>query len=213
MTPLTRGTPQLCPATGDLLRRILRRRDDRAPLCCFDAKHPGASDMNLFTRWSLLATLLLMAGCASTPQPPGATFVVVRHAEKGNDDPQDPALSAIGQTRAEALAVQLRDTPLTAIYATSFRRTQQTAAPVARTHHIDVQTYDAKLPAPKFASQLRRMHPSGVVLVIGHSNTVPGIVAALCACQVVAIDEGTYGDRYNVRIALDGSTTLVRGTY
>jgi hypothetical protein len=85
--------------------------------------------MNLFTRWSLPA-VLLVAGCASTPQPPGVTF-----------------------------------------------------------------------------------HASGNVLVVGHSNTVPDIVAALCACEVAAIDEGTYGDRYDVRIALDGSTTLVRGTY
>ncbi len=169
--------------------------------------------MNLCTRLSLLAVLLLVAGCASTPQPSGITFVVVRHAEKTNDDPQDPALSTAGQAHAEALAAQLRDTPLAAIYATGFRRTQQTAAPVARTHRIDVQTYDAKLPAPEFASQLRRAHASGNVLVVGHSNTVPDIVAALCACEVAAIDEGTYGDRYDVRIALDGSTTLVRGTY
>jgi phosphohistidine phosphatase SixA len=169
--------------------------------------------MNSRICWSLLAAVLLMTGCASTPQPSGTTFVVVRHAEKGNDDPKDPALNAAGRARAEALAMQLRDTPLAAIYATSFLRTQQTAAPVARTHHIDVQIYDAKLPAPEFASQLRRMHPSGVVLVIGHSNTVPGIVAALCACEVAAIDESTYGDRYDVRIALDGRATLVRATY
>lgn len=169
--------------------------------------------MNLFTRWPLLAALLLMAGCTSTPQPSGATFVVVRHAEKGSGDPQDPALSPAGLARAEALAMQLRDTPLVAVYATGFQRTQQTAAPVARMHGIDVQAYDAKLPASEFASQLRDAHASGNVLVVGHSNTVPGIVAALCACEVAAIDEGTYGDRYDVRIALDGRTTLVRATY
>lgn len=168
--------------------------------------------MNLRTRWPLLATLLLLIGCASVPQPPDATFVVVRHAEKTND-PQDPALSAAGQARADALAVLLRDTPLTAIYATGFRRTQQTAAPVARMHDIDPQTYDARMPAPELVSQLRRTHTSGVVLVVGHSNTVPGIVAALCACAVAAIDEGTYGDRYDVRIAHDGRATLVRGSY
>jgi len=170
--------------------------------------------MNHRVRWLLLAAaLLLAAGCASVPQPSGATFVVVRHAEKNSDDPKDPALSAAGQAHAEALAMQLRDTPLTAIYATSFRRAQQTAAPVARMHHIDVQTYDAKMPAPEFASQLRRAHASGIVLVVGHSNTVPDIVAALCACEVAAIDESTYGDRYDVRIAPDGRATLVRGTY
>lgn len=73
--------------------------------------------------------------------------------------------------------------------------------------------YGTELPASGFASRLRRAHASGDVLVVGHSNTVPGIVAALCACEVGAIDEGTCGDRYDVRIALDGSTTLVRGTY
>jgi phosphohistidine phosphatase SixA len=186
----------------------MRRRDRRVSLSRIDARSSGSSDMNLRMRWPLLAALLLMAGCASTQQPSGATFVVVRHAEKGNDDLQDPALSVAGQARAEALAVQLRDAPLTAIYATSFRRAQQTAAPVARTHHIDVQTYDGKLPAPEFASQLRRAHASGIVLVVGHSNTVPDIAAALCGCAVEPMEETEYDRRMTVRVLADGTARL-----
>lgn len=162
--------------------------------------------------WLFSASMLLSAGCLSVPTP-GATYIVVRHAEKASADPRDPALSDAGRSRAEALAAQLHDLPVDAAYATGYRRTQQTTAPAARTHGLVVRTYDAKLPAAAFVARLRRDHPSGTVLVVGHSNTVPGIVAALCACAVASIDEGTYGGRYDVRIAGDGRATLEQGTY
>lgn len=170
--------------------------------------------MNRRARWPLLAAaLLLVAGCASTPVPPAVVFVVVRHAEKAPGDAHDPPLSAAGQAHAEAFAAQFGRTAPTAIYATAFRRTQQTAAPVARMHGVEVRSYDARMPAADFAAQLRRDHRQGAVLVVGHSNTVPGIVAALCDCAVAPIDEQTYGDRYDVLIAADGRATLARSTY
>jgi broad specificity phosphatase PhoE len=154
-----------------------------------------------------------MTGCASTPPSPAATFVVVRHAEKVDDDTRDPVLNAAGRARADALALQLRNAPVTAVYATGYRRTQQTAAPLARMHGIEVRTYDAKAPAPVFAAQLRSEHRSGTVVVVGHSNTVPDIVAALCACAVAAIDESVYGGRYEVHLGSDGRAALTQGTY
>ena len=45
---------------------------------------------------------------------------------------KDPDLSDAGRARAESLANVLKDAGITAIYATELKRTQQTAAPLAR---------------------------------------------------------------------------------
>lgn len=161
----------------------------------------------------VLPLALAAAACATPPLADGAgggpTFVVVRHAEKTADDPRDPALTDAGRQRAEALAARLAAAPVTAVYATGFRRTQQTAAPIAARHGLAVRGYDAALDAAEFAASLRRAHPGGTAVVVGHSNTVPGIVAALCQCAVAPIDEAVYGDRYTVRIDAAGRATLL----
>lgn len=141
----------------------------------------------------LLLAILLPAACATQPSAPdGVRFIVVRHAEKATDDPRDPSLSEAGQVRAQALAQRLRGTPLQAIYVTEFRRTQQTAAPTAAAHALASTEYSAKANADEFAARLRKQHANGNVLIVGHSNTVPGIAAALCACDVTAMDESEY---------------------
>lgn len=164
-------------------------------------------------RFLALPLALAAAACATPPLADGAgdgpTFVVVRHAEKATDDPRDPALTDAGRQRAEALAARLAATPVTAVYATGFRRTQQTAAPIAARHGLAVHGYDAALDATEFAASLRRAHPAGTAVVVGHSNTVPGIVSALCECAVAPIDETVYGDRYTVRIDAAGRATLL----
>lgn len=133
--------------------------------------------MKHFPFFLLIGMAMALVAC-NTTKPEAAmttTFVIVRHAEKGTDDPRDPALSETGQGRAQALARLLVDAPLTAAYATGYRRTQQTARPAAEAHGIAVTTYDAQLPATAFASNLRATHHGGTILVVGHSNTVPEI--------------------------------------
>ena len=139
-------------------------------------------------QFAALASLLLvfvLSACATRAQQPAeVTFIVVRHAEKVDDGSKDPPLSEAGLARAQAVAAALRDAPLRGVYATAYQRTQQTAAPAAHAHSLPVVTYDAKLAPTDFAAQLRREHTTGTVLVVGHSNTVPGIAAAVCECTV-----------------------------
>ena len=160
---------------------------------------------------SRLLLLVLLAGCIT--QPPqiaaGTTFIVVRHAEKVPDNSSDPRLSATGEARAKALAASLAGEPLQAVYATAFRRTQLTAAPTAQAHALQVITYDAKQSATQLATQLKQAHPTGAVLVVGHSNSAPDIAAALCACDVPRMQETEYGRRMTIRIAADGSAHLM----
>ena len=160
----------------------------------------------------LLAMALLVTACSTSPSRDTAdaplTVIVVRHAEKASDDPQDPRLSDAGRARADALAVRLKDAPLVAVYATEFRRTQQTARPTADAHGMPVGAYFARGPARESAAQWKQTHRAGTVLVVGHSNTVPDLVAALCGCTVQPMDDSEYDRLSIVRVDATGRATL-----
>ena len=163
---------------------------------------------------SALLAAALLAACASRPTAPAfTTFVLVRHAEKADDGSKDPPLSAAGTARAQALAASLRDAPLRAAYATAYQRTQATAAPAARAHALEVTTYDANRPAGEFAAQLRRDHREGSVLVVGHSNTVPALAAALCACDVAPMGDAEFDRRLVITVDARGDATLREERY
>jgi broad specificity phosphatase PhoE len=158
---------------------------------------------------------LLVAGCA-TPREraePMTTFVLVRHAEKTADDPRDPGLTDAGRARAARLAASLADAPLRAVYATAYRRTRDTAGPSAVAHGLQVAVYDAREPAADFAARLRAAHRAGTVLVVGHSNTVPAIAAALCACPVAPMREDEFDRRIEIRIEPEGLASLSQRRY
>lgn len=169
----------------------------------------------------LLTMLLALAatGCATPADraartdADGVVFVLVRHAEKAKDDPKDPTLSDAGIARAERIAASLADAPVRAAYATAYRRTQLTATPTARSHRLDVRTYDAAQPAAEFARQLRASHRMGTVLVVGHSNTIPELAAALCACPVGKMAEDEFDRWMEIRIDANGRAALAQRRY
>lgn len=131
-------------------------------------------------RWFLLACCL----CCTHPGPVRAgdhsglfTIYLARHAEKAPvaENSGDPPLSICGQQRAESLAATFGDVPLERIYSTSYLRTENTALPVAKAHHLEIETYDPnKLEG--FANRLLEKKQNA--LVIGHSNTT-GVLAGL----------------------------------
>lgn len=161
------------------------------------------------------ALALLLCGCATRATMPeaGTMFVIVRHAEKAADDPKDPSLSESGHARARRLAERLRDAPVSAVYATGYRRTQQTAAPTAVAHRVGVRTYDASTPTTDFAAQLRTAHPDETVLVVGHSNTVAAIAGALCACEVASLRDDEYDRLIEIRIDRNGNARIQEQRY
>ena len=152
--------------------------------------------------------LALLTACSSYPAGGDtATYILVRHAEKATDPPNDPPITEAGQQRAQRLADGLKGTRLDAIYSSPYQRTRQTAAPVARAQALTVIDYVPD-DAATFATRLRANHPRGTVLVVGHSNTLPPLARALCSCDVADMDERIYGIRYTIRIDADGRATL-----
>jgi phosphohistidine phosphatase SixA len=152
------------------------------------------------------------------PGPDEHLVIVLRHAEKATDDPRDPGLSAAGHARAEALAGRLAGVPLAAVYATPYRRTQQTAAPVARQHGLEVVARAFASDNPdEDARQLRHTllarHRGAAVLVVGHSNTVPALVAALSGRAIDPMDDDEYDRLSIIRLGADGAAQFERLRY
>ena len=129
---------------------------------------------------------------------------LVRHAEKQTGD--NPALTDAGKARAETLAELLSDKGLTEIYSTDYKRTLQTAAPIAERSRLEVQLYDAS-DLEAFAEVLKSK--PGVLLVVGHSNTTPPLAAALGGDPGTPIVESTEYDRLYV-IDLSGDAPVSR---
>ena len=107
-----------------------------------------------------------------------ATVFVLRHAEKGADDPRDPALSAAGERRAQALARLLSRAGVTHLFATEYRRTRDTLAPLSRGVGVQTRVIGAR-ERDEQVRALRALPAGSVAVVAGHSNTVPALIEAL----------------------------------
>lgn len=142
--------------------------------------------------------------------------VVVRHAEKISDE--DERLSVTGRARAARLSEMLKRTGITAIYSTDTERTLGTARPLADALGIKIALYDAKamngrVDSTPLVERLRREAPPGTVLVVGHSNTVPSLLAALGCKEAVSIAADEYDNLFVVVPGASGPSTLVRLRY
>jgi phosphohistidine phosphatase SixA len=144
---------------------------------------------------SLCAALLFLsvtAGAASA-QP---VIYLVRHAERADagmaaakTTGSDPELSAAGKSRATALAEVLRDARISAVYSTEYKRSRDTAEPLARAAGIAVTVVSSN----DAAGLVEKMKSAtGNVLIVGHSNTVPGLIKALGVDEPVTIAEDEY---------------------
>lgn len=145
------------------------------------------------------------------------TMIFVRHAEKALTPTDDPALSRAGETRAAELARQLVDADVVAgidaIYSTSYRRTVETAQPVADALALSVNLYDPDDNEAVLATILKE-HKGKIILVVGHSDTLPTLIADLGASKnVPPIAESEYDNIYLVSIPWFGKTKTIRLRY
>jgi len=142
---------------------------------------------------------------------PVTTVVVVRHAEKldlpGDDDPLDPDA---GVARAQTLTHVLEHTGVTAVYATGWVRTQDTAQPTAAAAGLAVLPY---ADAAALADTIRADHSGGVVLVVGHSNTVTTILEELGGDPVGLIADSDYDNLFVVTLRRCGGTRVTHLQY
>ncbi|HLN86195.1 MAG TPA: phosphoglycerate mutase family protein [Candidatus Limnocylindrales bacterium] len=123
---------------------------------------------------------------------------LVRHTERELEG-EDPPLTPQGEARAQALAAALRDAGITAIVTTQWRRTRDTAKPLAAILRVVpevVPVHEGKALANSqaVAAALRR-HKNETVLVVGHI-TVTGVIAALGGPSLPTICENVFSDLF-----------------
>ena len=131
-----------------------------------------------------IATFVSAQQQTTTMKP--TTVIIVRHAESVQIG-DDPALTDAGTARANALVTVAEHAGVQRVYVTQFRRTRDTALPLATKLNLEPVEYDAKGDVAAFAKRLLAENAGGTVLVVGHSNTVPSIVEALSGVKVAPI--------------------------
>jgi len=146
------------------------------------------------------------------------TIVLVRHAEKQVGAITDAPLSPEGETRASRLTQLLGGSEefgrIGKIYVTNTRRTQQTAAGLAQRLGLTPEVIDAKTDSAELARRALRENRGHLALIVGHSNTVPEIVAALTRVEgVPAMGEDEFDTMYIVTVPTIGKASVLRLKY
>jgi broad specificity phosphatase PhoE len=133
--------------------------------------------------------LLLSAFVVVTAASAEPFVVIVRHAEKAASGGNDPDLAPAGRARADALARMLKNSGVTTIFASEFKRTQETAAPTAKSMGVAPTI----VPAKDIAALVSKLHQlKGNALVVAHGDTIPNIAKALGIDTPIQIPDDEY---------------------
>lgn len=137
----------------------------------------------------------------------GTTYYLIRHAEKDRTQAgnRDPELNTEGLKRAKKWAEVLKDVDFDAIYSTNYKRTKQTAKPLAKLNELEVLEYD---PRNLYNEDFKRATSGKTVLVVGHSNTTPHFANAILGEKKYEdIADNENGALFIVHVQPDGSAT------
>jgi broad specificity phosphatase PhoE len=161
----------------------------------------------------LLAAAFIYWNSATT-----TTIVLLRHAEKQTGAIDDAPLTPAGEQRAARLAQMFGDAErfgrVQRIYVTDTRRTQQTAASLAQRLNLKPVIVEARSSTSDLARRVLHENRGGLALVVGHSNTVPQLVADLAhAEQVPPITDDEFDTLYVVTVPTIGRPSVLRMKY
>ncbi len=166
--------------------------------------------------FSMLFAILgavVVFGYYITFRRPVTTVILVRHAEK-IIDPNNPDvdLSPAGQARAQEIVRMFGDAGVKAIYATQYKRTQETVKPLADKLGLSVNVIGSRNTSDLLA-KIRSENSGQTVLIAGHNNTVPEIIAALGGPTYPIIPESEYDNLFIVTVYRTGKAKVVKLRY
>jgi broad specificity phosphatase PhoE len=149
----------------------------------------------------------------STFSRPVTTVILVRHAEKNNEPTNpDPDLSPAGIERAQEIARVFGDAGVNAIYATQYKRTQQTVKPLADRIGVQPTLLDANQ-TEELVNRIQTSDRGKTIFIAGHNNTVPAIVSTLSGQTYPLIPESEYDNLYIVTIYRFGKAKVMKLKY
>jgi phosphohistidine phosphatase SixA len=162
--------------------------------------------------FALLGAVVIFAYLATFNRPV-TTVILVRHAEKKIEpNNPNPDLSPAGERRAKELVRVLENSGITAIIASQFVRTQQTAQPLANKLQLPITQVEAGK-TDDLVKAITVNNRGGVVFVAGHNNTVPAAVNALSGLNFPIIPESEFDNIFIVTIYRTGHAKVLKIKY
>jgi broad specificity phosphatase PhoE len=162
--------------------------------------------------FAVLGAVIVFAYFATFARPV-TTVILVRHAEK-KIEPQnpDPDLAPEGLERAQEIARVFAGAGINAIYATQYKRTQQTVKPLSDRTGVPITLVEASK-TDELVKQIQTSHRGQTIFVAGHNNTVPAIASALSGETFPVIPESEFDNLFIVTIYRFGKAKVVKLKY
>ena len=162
-------------------------------------------------RWAVCWLILLAGLSCRSASDEVTTVFVVRHAEKAVVQGDDPPLSEAGLERARLLNQMLAQAGVTNLYASQFKRTQQTLQPLAEEWNLKPVIVEAR-EVPDLVKRLKEESRGGTAVIASHSNLVPAILKRLGVPNQLVITEQQYDDLFVVLLQ-EGKAHLIHLKY
>ncbi len=171
-------------------------------------------------RYFLILSLIFLTSCnfgdkepeeimedAKNPSKEITTYYFIRHAEKDTTDAknENPELTEAGRKRTQNWVKTFQDIDFNLIYSSDYKRTVNTAQPIAESKNKEVKFYNTeKLNDKDFQESTKNK----TVLVVGHSDLNPEWVNYILGRKKYQdIDEKVYGSLFIVTVHPDNSRT------
>ena len=149
----------------------------------------------------------------STFSRPVTTIILIRHAEKKIEPTNpDPDLAPEGVERAQEIARVFGDAGINTIYATQYKRTQQTVKPLSDRTGIPVTLLDANQ-NNELLKRIQTTYRGQTIFIAGHNNTVPAMLSELSGETYPVIPESEYDNLYIVTIYRFGKAKVIKLKY
>ena len=148
--------------------------------------------------------LTLFLTLSYIPSEQCSTFYLIRHAEKVRTDKsdKDPKLNEYGMLRAIKWQEYFSEKNISKIYSTNYKRTLETVKPIQESSDIIPIIYS---PSDIDYKNFIMSNKIEVVLIVGHSNTIPDFVNGLINENVYSqIDDLNNSNLYVVNICESG---------
>ena len=159
--------------------------------------------------FAVLGAVVVFAYFATFARPV-TTVILVRHAEKKIEpENNDPDLAPEGFERAQEIARVFAGAGIDAIYATQYKRTQQTVKPLSDRIGVPVTLLESNQ-SDELVKQIQTTLRGQTIFVAGHNNTVPAIASALSGENFSDIPESEYDNLFVVTVYRFGKAKVLK---
>ena len=145
------------------------------------------------------------------------TVIITTHAELETDLNSNSGLSSQGMERANSLASALSSVDVVsgvdAIYATSYRATQETAQPISRLLDLPINIVNQNV-VENFIQSIKDDHSGQIVLIVSHPENLSKLIVELQGSKNIKLDSLNGNDQiFIVTVPWFGKVKTLQLTY